>query len=97
MLEGPLQLSSEFERRLAAGACIACRLRGAVRKRLGETRLLLSPELCRWAHCQQLHEPLYLDSGLWRCQHALLAGCMSATCNRLTEAHSALLIQLGAA
>ena len=34
--EGPLQLDSEFERRLATGACIACRLRGAVRQELGE-------------------------------------------------------------
>ena len=33
--EGPLQLDSEFERRLATGACIACRLRGAVRQELG--------------------------------------------------------------
>eukprot|EP00891_Asterochloris_glomerata_P006033 jgi/Astpho2/6033/Aster-x1345 len=35
--EGPLQLDSEFERRLATGACIACRLRGAVRQELGFT------------------------------------------------------------
>lgn len=32
---GPLQ-DNEFERRLAAGANIACRLRGAVREQLGE-------------------------------------------------------------
>ncbi len=38
--EGPLQLDSEFERRLATGACIACRLRGAVRQELGERAIL---------------------------------------------------------
>ena len=31
---GPLQ-DNEFERRLAAGANVACRLRGAVREKLG--------------------------------------------------------------
>ena len=31
----PLDVDSEFDRRLAVGAKIACRLRGAVRDRLG--------------------------------------------------------------
>lgn len=36
-IEGPLRVENEFERRLSAGAMIACRLRGAVRERLGYT------------------------------------------------------------
>ena len=36
VLGGPLDVSSEFERRLSAGAAIACRLRGAIRDQLGE-------------------------------------------------------------
>jgi hypothetical protein len=36
VLEGPLDVGSEFERRLAIGAGIACRLRGAVREHIGE-------------------------------------------------------------
>lgn len=43
---GPLDVSSEFERRLAAGAGIACRLRGALLSELGApTRLPVV--LCR--------------------------------------------------
>jgi hypothetical protein len=34
---GPLNVGSEFERRLSIGANIACRLRGAVREQLGES------------------------------------------------------------
>lgn len=32
---GPLDTDSEYDRRLSAGAAIACRLRGAVREKLG--------------------------------------------------------------
>lgn len=35
VLGGPLDVSSEFERRLSVGAAIACRLRGAIRDQLG--------------------------------------------------------------
>eukprot|EP00884_Botryococcus_braunii_P006782 jgi/Botrbrau1/16104/Bobra.7_2s0069.1 len=37
VLEGPLDIGSEFERRLAVGAGLACRLRGAVFQQLGYT------------------------------------------------------------
>lgn len=33
---GPLAVHNEFDRRLAVGACIACRLRGTVFDKLGE-------------------------------------------------------------
>ena len=36
VLGGPLDVGSEFERRLSVGAAIACRLRGAIREQLGE-------------------------------------------------------------
>lgn len=36
VVDGPLRVDSEFERRLSVGAMIACRLRGAVREQLGE-------------------------------------------------------------
>ncbi len=42
---GPLQ-DNEFERRLAIGANIACRLRGAVREQLGEGRRAMSVRMC---------------------------------------------------
>ena len=35
VLDGPLNVGSEFERRLSVGAAIACRLRGAIRDQLG--------------------------------------------------------------
>jgi hypothetical protein len=35
IIDGPLRVDNEFERRLSVGAMIACRLRGAVRERLG--------------------------------------------------------------
>lgn len=43
---GPLDVGSEFERRLSIGANIACRLRGAVRDQLGEPRLLQASCIC---------------------------------------------------
>ena len=41
VLGGPLDVGSEFERRLSVGAAIACRLRGAIRDQLGACMLLL--------------------------------------------------------
>ncbi len=35
VIDGPLRVDNEFERRLSVGAMIACRLRGAVREQLG--------------------------------------------------------------
>ncbi len=35
VIDGPLRVDCEFERRLSVGAMIACRLRGAVREQLG--------------------------------------------------------------
>ena len=37
VIGGPLDVGSEFERRLAVGAGIACRLRGALQSELGES------------------------------------------------------------
>ena len=47
---GPLDEGSEFDRRLACGAAIACRLRGAVREQLGECTRTCRPHpsfICR--------------------------------------------------
>jgi len=49
---GPLQ-DNEFERRLALGANIACRLRGAVREQLGECRKVVSVQTCMRAPCNE--------------------------------------------
>ncbi len=61
---GPLDVGSEFERRLSIGANIACRLRGAVREQLGDLLLLrvtllyaLSCRLCVWF------------AAVWYCHH----------------------------
>lgn len=43
-----LDISSEFDRRLSIGASIACRLRGAIRKQLGD--ICISGMLRRWHH-----------------------------------------------
>ena len=37
VLGDQLDISSEFDRRLSIGASIACRLRGAIRKQLGDS------------------------------------------------------------
>ena len=36
---GPLDTESELDRRLSVGASISCRVRGAIRERLGESVL----------------------------------------------------------
>ena len=69
--EGPLQLDSEFERRLATGACIACRLRGAVRQELGERAMLC---VCWMRVHEQSHTEAQPGSGSCRLQRSP-AGC----------------------
>ena len=43
VIDGPLRVDNEFERRLSVGAMIACRLRGAVREQLGAPPLPTPP------------------------------------------------------
>ena len=49
---GPLDVGSEFERRLSIGANIACRLRGAIREQLGGS--LLFPKNIMSHHFRRL-------------------------------------------
>lgn len=51
---GPLDTESELDRRLSVGASISCRVRGAIREKLGETAVVLLPGLL----CSQLNSHL---------------------------------------
>ena len=50
VIGGPLDPSSQVERRLAAGAGIACRLRGALREQMGAICRCLLLLVVGWGH-----------------------------------------------